>query len=447
MRNMKNQDIDNKILSDRKENGKERPWAERKGQSVNVSGVLEWGSVADYADYMHTKDFAEAQEALSFYTSFCTPWLSQKSEKMRACGEVLEFAEDAGGNKKLYRAWFCKDRLCPMCNWRRSVKLRGQMLKILTAMKDRGVKGRPIFLTLTMQNVTAENINKSFSDFALAFRRMMDYKEVKAVCLGAVRSSEITYNKKRKDYNTHIHCLLWMTPDYFAGRNYINQEKWTQLWKRAAKLDYTPVVNVKIVKPAEPTETDKTGYIKAVLEVTKYTAKPTAVPGLDGVPWKASDKVKMEMGKRIAALERGLYRKRLIGLFGIFKELHKELNLDDTEDGDLIGADEGGDGEAVTAVRYNYDYTRHNYYLTGRGTIDRKNYSAKYDEEEEDFTPAAGRDVSIEDYMQKKPPVKAESEQEPEALTDEQKRQELLKKNGAKNGTVLKTSEVKGTVE
>lgn len=385
---MENQDTSARILSDKKANGKERPWAERKGQSINVSGVLEWGSVADYAGYMHTDDFTEAKEALSFYINFCTPWLSKKSENMRACGDVLEFAADADGNKKLYRAWFCKDRLCPMCNWRRSVKLRGQMLKILQTMKDRGIKGRPIFLTLTMQNVTAEHISQSFSDFALAFRRMMDYKEVKGVCIGAVRSSEITYNKRRNDYNTHIHCLLWMKPDYFV-RKYINQEKWTQLWKRAAKLDYTPIVNVKIVKAAAPTEADPTGYIKAVLEITKYTAKPTAIPGLNGVPWKASDKVKMEMGKRIAALERGLYRKRLIGLFGIFKELHKELNLDDTEDGDLVGADEGGDGDAVTAVRYAYDYARHNYYLTGKGTIDRKNYTAKYAEDEEERAETA----------------------------------------------------------
>lgn len=401
---MKNQDINNKILTDKKENGKERPWAERKGQSVNVSRVLELGSVADYAAYMHTEDFREAQEGLRFYTEFCTPWLSRKSEKMRECGEVLEFAEDADGKKRLYRAWFCKDRLCPMCNWRRSVKLRGQMLKILTAMKDRDVKGRPIFLTLTMQNVTAENINKSFSDFALAFRRMMDYKEVKAVCRGAVRSSEITYNKKRNDYNTHIHCLLWMKPDYFAGRNYISQAKWTQLWKRAAKLDYTPIVNVKAVKQGQPTEADKTGYIKAVLEITKYTAKPTAIPGLNGVTWKASNKVKMEMGKRIAALERGLYRKRLIGFFGIFKELHKELNLDDTEDGDLIGADEGGTGEAVTAVRYNYDYGRCDYYLTGTGTIDRKNFTATYEEDKKEpvNNTTEAKHITIDEYMQMK---------------------------------------------
>jgi plasmid rolling circle replication initiator protein Rep len=32
----------------------------------------------------------------------------------------------------------------------------------------------------------------------------------------------------------------------------------------------------------------------------------------------------------------GLYRKRLISYGGLLKEIHKELNLDDAEDGDLI---------------------------------------------------------------------------------------------------------------
>lgn len=369
------------ILTDTKGNGKERPWKERKEQSVNVSEVLTWGDAYEHVEKGHARTFAEALEDFNNYWDLMG-WLGRKSEKMYRCGSTLEFAVDAEGNKKLFQAWFCKDRLCPMCNWRRSVKLRGQVMKMLQAMKDRSVKGRPIFLTLTMKNVKADDISQSFSDFAISFNRLMKYKQVGDVCVGAIRSSEITYNKKRKDYNTHIHCLLWMKPDYFAGRNYINQEKWTELWKKAARLDYTPMVNVKAVKP-EPTEADQTGYIKAVLEITKYTAKPTSVPCLNGMNWSATDKQKMQAGEQIAALERGLFRKRLISFFGIFKELHKELNLDDTEDGDLIGADEDGEGEAIEAVRYEYDYTRHNYYLTGHGNINTKNNTTRYEEDEE----------------------------------------------------------------
>src|SRR5699024_8738841 len=44
--------------------------------------------------------------------------------------------------------------------------------------------------------------------------------------------------------------------------------------------------------------------------------------------------------QRLADLEEGLYRKRLISYGGLLKEIHKELNLDDAEDGDLIHTDD-----------------------------------------------------------------------------------------------------------
>src|SRR5699024_12775019 len=44
--------------------------------------------------------------------------------------------------------------------------------------------------------------------------------------------------------------------------------------------------------------------------------------------------------KRLSDLEEGLHRKRLISYGGLLKEIHKKLNLDDTEEGDLIHTDD-----------------------------------------------------------------------------------------------------------
>src|SRR5699024_5947187 len=44
--------------------------------------------------------------------------------------------------------------------------------------------------------------------------------------------------------------------------------------------------------------------------------------------------------QRLADMEEGLYRKRLIYYGGLLKEIHKELNIDDVEDGDLIHTDD-----------------------------------------------------------------------------------------------------------
>ncbi|MBE1556131.1 protein rep [Sporosarcina limicola] len=44
--------------------------------------------------------------------------------------------------------------------------------------------------------------------------------------------------------------------------------------------------------------------------------------------------------KSVADSEEGLYRKWLISYGGLLKEIHKELNLDNVEDGDLVDVDE-----------------------------------------------------------------------------------------------------------
>lgn len=64
-------------------------------------------------------------------------------------------------------------------------------------------------------------------------------------------------------------------------------------------------------------------------------------------------------------LEEGLYRKRLISYGGLLKEIHKELNLDDAEDGDLIkvdGEDEKAE-EAAYKITAMWNWERQNYYL------------------------------------------------------------------------------------
>src|SRR5699024_9319806 len=47
----------------------------------------------------------------------------KKAERVKDCAEVLEYKVSyETGEKTLYRVWFCKSRLCPICNWRRAMK-------------------------------------------------------------------------------------------------------------------------------------------------------------------------------------------------------------------------------------------------------------------------------------------------------------------------------------
>src|SRR5690625_7643377 len=63
----------------------------------------------------------------------------------------------------------------------------------------------------------------------------------------------------------------------------------------------------------------------------------------------------------VSDLEEGLLRKRLISYGGLLKEVHKKLNLDDAEDGDLIHTDDeekaDEDGFSIIAM-WNWEIGR-----------------------------------------------------------------------------------------
>jgi hypothetical protein len=47
--------------------------------------------------------------------------LYRRADRVSQCGSYLDFGVLPDGTKKLVKANFCRDRLCPMCNWRRSL--------------------------------------------------------------------------------------------------------------------------------------------------------------------------------------------------------------------------------------------------------------------------------------------------------------------------------------
>src|SRR5699024_1095546 len=68
--------------------------------------------------------------------------------------------------------------------------------------------------------------------------------------------------------------------------------------------------------------------------------------------------------QRVADLEEGLYRKRLISYGGLLKETHKELNLDDAETGDLIhtAAEEKADEDGFSIIAM-WNWERKTYFI------------------------------------------------------------------------------------
>jgi len=318
--------IENKtILKDKKKNGQEQPWKEKKIANVQYYELL---------------------EILQF----------KKAARVSTCAEILEFDMTKEGRLKLAHAWFCKSPLCPICNWRKTMKRSVQTTKIVSEVIRRKPLARWLFLTLSLKNVfSGEELDSSLKEMAEGFRRLMMYKKVKQNLVGFMRATEVTTNKVTGSYNQHMHVLICVESAYFNSKGaYLSQEEWTNLWKKAMKLDYTPIVHIEKVKNKKKNKNkEMTAIEAAVQETAKYSVK-------DADYLTGNLKNDLEVVKD---LEEGLYRKRMVAYGGLLKEIHKELNLDDVEEGDLVRVDnESEEDEKAYSVVAQWNWKMKNYY-------------------------------------------------------------------------------------
>lgn len=264
-----------------------------------------------------------------------------KIERISQCGDILEFKLFSDDSMKLYRANFCKNRLCPMCTWRRSLKIFGQMSQIMDAVPA-GFSF--LFLTLTIRNVPAADLSATITDMFSGFSRLLRRKKVAAAVHGTFRTLEVTRNFDTGEYHPHIHSILLVRDSYFKGGVYISQAEFTDLWKKSMKLDYNPIVHIQRFK----------GNIKkGILEASKYSVKPNDYifddPDL--------------MDQIVFELDDALFKRRLLSFTGEFLRIRKALNLADPEDGDLVHTDiqDLRDDLAYIIVRYRWNVGFGNY--------------------------------------------------------------------------------------
>jgi len=244
-----------------------------------------------------------------------------KLDRVRLCATHLQFKKfKVDDSLKLTFANFCQCRLCPMCSKRRSLKVFSHISKVMNEIKDEYAF---LFLTLTLENCGAEELNSTIKLITESFGKMFKRKAITKVSKGWFRALEVTYNRERDDFNPHLHIIIAVSKSYFTSRDYLKQCEWTQLWQQSLKVDYTPVVNIKRFNKSKNIK-------KSVSEAAKYTVKSSdyLIRGNN----ELTDKL-------VAVLDGALAYKRLIAYGGRLKEIHKELNLDDTENGDLVNVD------------------------------------------------------------------------------------------------------------
>ena len=206
---------------------------------------------------------------------FYNTGFTKESEKIKQCGNYLEFIFKEHqitkeNKKKLANANFCKNRFCPVCSWRRTRNITGQLKEAFTAIQEKE-KIATLFLTLTVNNPDVKDLKDTIAKMNKAFKRMSETKRFKNAILGYFKSIEILGDKTPKGQaHPHFHILLVVKESYFKKSDYINQKEFLQMWRDATRNQNITQVDVRRIKSKNENFSD---IDSAIAETVKYSVK------------------------------------------------------------------------------------------------------------------------------------------------------------------------------
>ncbi|WP_281744169.1 protein rep, partial [Helicobacter suis] len=68
--------------------------------------------------------------------------------------------------------------------------------------------------------------------------------------LGYIRAIEYIGDKTPVgECHLHYHSVLVVPQSYFSGCNYMTQATWCDMWQKALRSDYKPIVDIRGIRP------------------------------------------------------------------------------------------------------------------------------------------------------------------------------------------------------
>ena len=259
--------------------------------------------------YYNMEKYTEKKQRNQVFQKFIKRHIGENQmDLVQDCNTFLSFVADKTLEKqKLYKANSCKNRFCPVCAWRKARKDALGLSLMMQYIKQQEKK-EFIFLTLTTPNVMSDELENEIKRYNNSFRKLIKRKKVGSVIKGYVRKLEITYNKKRDDYNPHFHVLIAVNKSYFKDtKSYISQKEWLNLWRDVTGMPEITQVQVQKIRQNNN---------KELYEMAKYSGKDS--------DYLINQKV-------FDAYYRSLKGKQVLVYSGLFKEARKLLKNGDLD--------------------------------------------------------------------------------------------------------------------
>ena len=235
---------------------------------------------------------------------------------------------------QLRAAHVCNKRVCPFCEWRRSRAWRRRFFEGLPKFAEDFPTHKPLFLTLTVKNCRIEDLRSTIADMHTAWKRMTKlsmfptthwFRRTEVVLQGGPNS-----DMGAVMVHPHIHVLLMVPAGYFS-RGYVKQTEWQSSWQMSARLDYSPVIDIRRGRVSScsggASSADTTG---AALEVSKYATKATDL---------------IDMGSSLGEYHRQVKSLRLSASSASLKPYLSDTPIDESE---LVDK-ETGDAEVIAS--------------------------------------------------------------------------------------------------
>lgn len=288
---------------------------------------------------------------------------ASKIKRIWDCGNFLGFALTSDGYK-LREANFCRDRLCPQCQRRKSLKMFSQLSSILDLLSsDRDSFGVLKFgmVTLTIQNCDFGNLSQGIDKLIDGFRKLTHGNRKisrlfrKGIIAGVFRSIEITYNEDTNTWHPHMHCMFSFTPTYFTRGNYLKTHEWSAMWNEATGSGEDYILDIRMIKNYQKGKNEEVSLQDlqdGIREVAKYCVK-----GSDFVSPDDLDLTEKKISVLIDALE----GRKLYNFTGCFRIAQRILKLDDIESGDLIHTDSTEINEEIATMIRRFRWSGYGY--------------------------------------------------------------------------------------
>lgn len=226
------------------------------------------------------------------------PYCREVAAAIGNCAQVLDLLIEAPPDEPLYAhlksSNVCNRRLCPWCEWRRSLRWKRRIEYGLNLLVEHNPGYRPVLFTATVRNCEIEALGDTIKEISKGWDRLVKRSFFPTDLW--LRRTEVTFPLRNQAEklrpqtprgeepgslplggrwaHPHLHALLMVRPSYFS-HGYVKQTQWRQEWMDAARLDYAPQVDVRAITATASRRWEGNVYKAAAMEVAKYVCKAT----------------------------------------------------------------------------------------------------------------------------------------------------------------------------